>query len=200
VSADRRLALTWAASTVTPLDTWAGPFCIVGVHRDYECTLRRRHKPGGDMALYSAFAIPCACLTLGLPHNESAAHRYQSAVPDSLVLTSAIVSDSSVRVIIPGFSATANTYELRSQWRRISADTLELSSPVVLVPLADSLQLSLLAPVGSPNLSVAFSFQTRSGQQARCTEVGRTFEINLSKPVPGSRVAAVHGLRTCRIG
>lgn len=150
------------------------------------------------MVWYSALALPCALLAFGLAHNESVQRRFQVAVPDSIVLTSALHSDSSVRVIIPGFNATSNPFDLRSRWRRITADTLELSSPVVLVPLADTVQLELLAPSGGPNLTVVYSYKTPSGNLAHCSVVGRSFAINMTARLQ-TQIESVLGARTCRV-
>jgi hypothetical protein len=121
-----------------------------------------------------------------LPSSEKLPSKASVQVPDTLTLTSARVTDSTVHIVLPRFRALQDSVEVRAAWINVRSDTLEVRVPALVILKEPVGALQLASRPGDPGLSFEFTMQTRDGRPQRCIAAGTI--VHVSHTGTGGRV------------
>ena len=131
-----------------------------------------------------------------LPSSERLPSTIQ--VPDTLTLTSARVTDSTVHIVLPRFRALQDSVEIRAAWINMRSDTLEVRVPALVVLREPVGAVQLTARLGDPGLRLEFTTQGRDGRSHHCIADGMAVQV--SHTGTGGRVQlAPDGKMECRL-
>ncbi len=99
-------------------------------------------------------------------------------VPDTLTLTSARVTDSTVHIVLPRFRELQDSIEVRAAWINMRSDTLEVRVPALVVLREPVAAVQLTSRAGDPGLQFEFNTQTRDGRPQHCIAAGTTLQVS----------------------